>query len=166
MIGLNLCPFAKAVQAKGLVRYVVSEARDGETLRLQLIGELRALAAADPAELDTTLLIHPVVLTDFLDFNDFLDVADRELRSLGLEGQIQLASFHPAYRFAGTDADDIGNYSNRSPYPVLHLLRESSIDQAVAAFPDAADIYERNIETLQRLGHVGWDRLFAGDVSR
>ncbi len=163
VIGLNLCPFAKAVQAKGLVRYVASSAHDTEALRAQLIEELQILAAARPEEIDTTLLIHPEVLNDFLDFNDFLDVADAALRSLGLEGEIQLASFHPAYQFAGTGPDDIDNYSNRSPYPVIHLLRESSIDQAVAAFPDAADIYERNIETLRQLGHDGWRQLFAGN---
>ena len=165
VIGLNLCPFAKAVQHKGLVRYVVSDATQAAALQEQLVEELVLLASADPALIDTTLLIHPAVLADFRDFNDFFGVADAALRAIGLEGVIQIASFHPAYRFAGTAPDDIGNFSNRSPYPTLHLLRESSIDQAVTAFPHAADIYERNLETLQKLGHAGWARLFADDTA-
>ena len=161
VIGLNLCPFAKAVQARGQVRYVHSRATTAQALQSELADELQALAAADPAEVDTTLVIHPGVLGDFLDFNDFLDVADATLQALGLDGVLQIASFHPDYRFAGVEPDAIENHSNRSPHPVLHLLRESSIDAAVAAFPDAADIYERNIETLRRLGPDGWRRLFA-----
>jgi uncharacterized protein len=162
VIGLNLCPFAKAVQARGQVRYVHTAATTPQALQAVLADELQVLAAADPAELDTTLLIHPAVLGDFLDFNDFLDVAEATLQALGLDGVLQIASFHPQYRFAGTAPDAMENHSNRSPYPVLHLLRESSIDAAVAAFPDAADIYERNIETLRRLGPQGWRRLFEG----
>lgn len=162
VIGLNLCPFAKAVETKGLVRYLCCQARTEEALLNALSDALQALAAADPAEVETSLLIHPGVLTDFLDFNDFLGMADELLVSLGLEGEIQIASFHPGYRFAGTAPDAIENHSNRSPYPTLHLLRESSIDAAVAAFPDAADIYERNIDTLRQLGVDGWRRLFPG----
>lgn len=162
VIGLNLCPFAKAVQARGQLRYVVSTARDEAALQAQLADELQALAAADPAVTETTLLIHPGVLHDFLDFNDFLGVAEATLEQLGLEGELQIASFHPRYQFADSAADDITNCSNRSPYPTLHLLRESSIDAAVAAFPDAADIYERNIATLRTLGPAGWARLMAG----
>lgn len=160
VIGLNLCPFAKAVQVKNQVRYVVCEAADVEGLHAALVGELQHLAAADPAVTDTTLLIHPAVLQDFLDFNDFLGVAEATLEALGLEGMLQIASFHPQYQFAGTAPDAMENHSNRSPWPVLHLLRESSIDAAVAAFPDAAEIYERNIDTLRRLGPAGWRQLF------
>jgi hypothetical protein len=125
---------------------------------------LQLLRDTDPAQIEMTLLMHPQVLQDFLDYNDFLDLADQAIEDLALDGVLQIASFHPDYQFAGTAKDDIENYSNRSPYPTLHLLRESSIDQAVAAFPDAADIYERNIETLRRLGHAGWQRLFRADT--
>jgi uncharacterized protein len=159
VIGLNLCPFAKAVQVKNQVRYVVSEAKDTETLLAELVAELHLLAAADPEQIDTTLLIHPQVLTDFLEYNDFLAVADAAIEDLDLAGEIQIASFHPDYQFADSGADDIENYSNRSPFPILHLLRESSIDRAIAAFPDAADIYEKNMETLRALGHAGWKLL-------
>jgi uncharacterized protein len=160
VIGLNLCPFAKAVHLKRQIRYVVSAAGDEESLLADLQRELRFLAEADAQQLETTLLIHPGVLGDFPDYNDFLDIADAAVAELGLDGEIQVASFHPAYQFAGTEADDIENFSNRAPFPTLHLLRESSVDKAVAAFPDAADIYQRNIETLQRLGHAGWRQLW------
>lgn len=160
VIGLNLCPFAKAVHVHGRIRYCVSAAVTTEHLLADLSRELQALHAADAEVCETTLLIHPQVLGDFLDYNDFLDVADAALVSLGLEAELQVASFHPDYRFARSAPDDIENYSNRSPYPMLHLLRQSSIDRAVAAFPDAADIYERNIETLRRMGHEGWRRLW------
>jgi hypothetical protein len=159
VIGLNLCPFAKAVQTKGLVRYVCSDARDAAALRPALRGELLHLAAAPIETVETTLLVHPWVLQDFLDFNDFLDEADALLRELALEGVLQIASFHPDYRFAGTAADDIGNATNRSPYPTLHLLREASIDRAVAAFPEAEAIYEANQRTLRTLGAEGWRQL-------
>ena len=161
VIGLNLCPFAKAVHLKQQIRWVESAARDPEALLEDLARELRFLAAADPAEVDTTLLIHPHVLGDFLDYNDFLDVADAAVEQMGLGGVLQVASFHPDYQFEGTERDDVGNLSNRSPYPTLHLLREDSIDRAVAAFPDAATIYERNIETLERLGVDRWRALMA-----
>jgi len=159
VIGLNLCPFAKAVHVKQQVRYVVSDASTPEALQAQLRDELQALAAADPDTVDTTLLIHPAVLQDFYDFNDFLAVADDLLAELGLEGVLQVASFHPHYQFGGTAPDDIGNATNRSPWPTLHLLREASIDKAVAAFPQAEAIYEANIATLERLGPAGWAAL-------
>lgn len=159
VIGLNLCPFAKAVQVKKQIRFAVSDATDSETLALDLASELQLLASADPERIDTTMLIHPNALTDFLDFNDFLDLADAIIEELGLSGALQIASLHPAYQFAGTAPDDIENYTNRSPFPTLHLLRESSIERAVAAFPDASDIYERNIATMRRLGHAGWQAL-------
>ena len=162
VIGLNLCPFAKAVHTQDLIRYVVSEAETPEALLDALIGEIQLLAEADPGEVETTLLIHPKVLTDFLDYNDFLGVAEAAVENLGLTGEIQVASFHPQYQFAGTGPDDIENYTNRSPYPTLHLLREASVDRAVEAFPDASEIYEKNIETLRRLGLKGWARLGIG----
>ncbi len=161
VIGLNLCPFAKAVEVKNQIRYVVSTADTPEALLEQLLEELAFLRDADPAQVETTLLIHPAALTDFLDYNDFLAVADAAVEDMGLDGELQVASFHPDYQFDGTEPDDIENYSNRSPYPTLHLLRESSIDQAVEAFPDAANIYETNMETLRKLGHEGWKKLWA-----
>ena len=161
VVGLNLCPFAKAAQVKGTLRYAVCETSDPEVLLATLSDELRRLAAADPAEAETSLLIHPQVLTDFADFNAFLDLADAAVHDLGFEGVLQLASFHPQYQFAGSAPDDLANATNRSPYPCLHLLREDSIAQAVESFPDTETIYERNIETLRRLGHDGWQRLGA-----
>lgn len=160
VIGLGLCPFAKGVLLRDQVRFVVSRATDAEALAADLAAELQHLAAADPEALDTTLLVHPQVLQDFDDYNDFLDVVDAVVAELGLEGELQVASFHPDYRFADVDADDITNCSNRAPYPTLHLLREASIERAVAAFPDAASIYERNIDTLRRLGWAGWQALW------
>ena len=160
VIGLNLCPFAKAVYVKNQVRYVVSRAPHLDGLLEDLDRELDFLAAADPEAVDTTLLIHPTLLPDFLDFNDFMQLAEAAVGEHALEGVIQIASFHPAFQFEGTDADDIGNYTNRAPFPTLHLLREASIERAVAAFPEAETIYERNIETLEALGHEGWKALW------
>ena len=159
VIGLNLCPFAKAVHVKDQVRFVLSEASDTEALLHQLHDELLWLQAADPQQTDTTLIVHPYVLDDFLDYNDFLDLADALVAELGLEGEIQVASFHPDYQFAGAAPDDIGNFTNRAPYPTLHLLREASVERAVAAFPDPDAIVERNIATLENLGHEGWRKL-------
>ena len=161
VIGLNLCPFAKAVYVKEQVRFVVSDATTPEALLEQLAEELLLLRDTPPEQTDTTLLIHPQVLGDFLDFNDFLDNADAAVEALDLAGVLQVASFHPDYRFAGTADEDIGNYTNRAPYPTLHLIREASIDRAVEAFPDADVIVQRNLSTLEKLGHDGWDRLFA-----
>jgi len=160
---LNLCPFAKAVHVKEQVRWVLSEATTPQALLEELLQELRLLAEADPQAVDTTLLIHPQVLQDFLDFNDFLGAADAALEELGLDGTLQIASFHPQFQFEGSAPDDMGNFSNRAPYPTLHLLREDSIERAVEAVPDAADIYQRNIDTLERLGPAGWRRLFNKD---
>jgi hypothetical protein len=160
VIGLNLCPFAKAVHVKGQIRYAVSLAQSHEELLEALMRELELLAQPDPEKIDTTLLIHPHALTDFLDFNDFLGVADAVLEDLELDGIIQVASFHPRYQFAGTAPDDIDNFTNRSPYPTLHLLREASIERAVETFPDTASIFEKNIETLRRLGLEGWRDLW------
>ena len=165
VIGLKLCPFAKPAHDGGRVRYVASDAETPEALLQELLRELETLAEADPAKLETTLLIHPRVLGDFLDYNDFLDVADAAIAELELDGVMQVASFHPHYRFAGTGADDIANFSNRSPYPTLHLLREDSIARAVEAYPDTAKIFEKNIETLRRLGREGWRKLGLDDDS-
>ena len=159
VIGLDLCPFARAVHVRDQIRYAVSGAQTPEELLAGLVGELQDLVAADSDEIETTLLIHPKVLIDFLEYNDFLEVADAAVAELRLEGVIQIASFHPRYQFAGTKPEDIENYTNRSPYPMLHLLREASIERAVAAFPDASRIYEKNIATLRRLGPEGWRRL-------
>lgn len=161
VIGLNLCPFAKGVHLKQQIRWVLSPARDAEALLADLVQELQRLAAAAPEAIDTTLLVHPQVLQDFDDYNDFLDIVDAVLEELGLDGVLQVASFHPDYRFEGTTTDDVENCSNRSPHPMLHLLREDSIARAVASVPDAATIYERNIATLRRLGPAGWRALFA-----
>ena len=159
VIGLNLCPFARAVRTKGLVRCVVSDATDEAALLEVFCDEVRHLLATDATVCETTLLVHPQVLTDFVDYNDFLDLADEAMFQLGCEGVLQLASFHPDYRFEGTDADDVTNATNRSPYPTLHLLRESSVDRAVAAFPEAESIYEVNLRTMQTLGSDGWAAL-------
>ena len=159
VIGLNLCPFAKAPQAKGLVRYVVSHATDPAALLADLIAELERLAESPAEKLETTLLIHPQVLTDFADYNDFIEVAEDTVAELDLEGVLQVASFHPQYQFADTASDDVSNATNRSPFPTLHLIREDSIDRAVQAFPEAELIYETNIATLERLGAEGWAEL-------
>jgi len=159
VIGLNLCPFAKAVYVKNQVRLVVSHARHADDLLEELDRELDLLVATPPEELDTTLLIHPTLFDDFLDFNDFLEVAEGVLDEHELEGVVQLASFHPKFQFDGTEADDIGNYTNRAPFAMLHLLREASIDRAVEAFPQAEAIFEENIKTLKNLGHDGWKAL-------
>jgi hypothetical protein len=156
VIGLNLCPFAKAVQVKRLIRYVGTDATNTDALREALVAELERLRDTDAATLETTLLVHPRVLHDFLDYNDFLDEADAVVTALGLEGVIQVASFHPDYQFAGTAPDDMSNATNRAPHPTLHLLRESSIDRAVAAFPEADAIYETNIATMESLGPDRW----------
>jgi hypothetical protein len=158
VIGLNLCPFAKAVYVKNQIRYAISEAIDMEGVLTDLESELSMLAQAEPAIIDTTLLVIPNALADFLDYNDCLFFAERMLKQLRLEGTLQIASFHPQYQFEGSEPDDIENYTNRAPYPILHLLREASIERAVQAFPDATDIYERNQETLRRLGLQGWKR--------
>jgi hypothetical protein len=160
VIGLNLCPFAKSVFVKKQVRYALTAAITADELLAELEHELTHLAETDPADLDTTLLIHPLAMTDFLDFHFFLGEVDALIRNLDYEGVFQIASLHPQYEFAGSEPDDIANCTNRSPYPTLHLLRESSIDRAVAAFPDAEAIFERNIETMERLGHEGWKKLW------
>ena len=157
VIGLNLCPFARGAMER--TRYRVSAARSSQSLRSDLIEELRALAGAPPSQVETTLLIAPRALQDFFAFNDFLAQADELVEELDLAGTVQIASFHPRYQFAGTGPDDVENCTNRSPFPTLHLLREASIERALAAFPDPSSIYRNNIETMRRLGGAGWDAL-------
>lgn len=161
VIGLNLCPFARAVKARDQIRYLVSGAEDADALLTTLGEEMDRLVVTDASAVDTTLIIHPLVLNDFLDFNDFLGVADQLLEQLGYEGVLQVASFHPGFQFAGTQAGDVSNATNRSPYPTLHLLREESVERAVAAFPEAGAIYEKNIRTLEALGTAGFTALLA-----
>jgi hypothetical protein len=161
VIGLGLCPFAASPYRRGLVRYRVSEQRSAEGLAEELEQELKHLAAVDPALCETSLLIHPHVLGDFFDYNQFLDQADAAVATLGLEGELQIASFHPAYQFAGSALDDVENGSNRSPYPMLHLLRESSVRRAIVTFPEVNEIGTRNMATLRDLGAVGLRKLLA-----
>ncbi len=161
VIGLNLCPFAKAVHVKNQIRYVVSNANNNDALLAELKRELCLLVAADPGQIESTLLIHPDVLTNFVDYNEFLSVSDSAIEELELDGVIQIASFHPQYQFADTKVDDVTNYTNRSPYPTLHLLREESVTQALEMFPDAAGIYEKNIATLRKLGKAKLDAIRA-----
>ena len=162
VIGLNLCPFAKGVHTKGQIHYVVSEATDARGLLEDLQRELEALAEISPAKRDTTLLMAPQCLEDFLDFNDFLELVDELVEAMDLGGILQVASFHPRFQFDGTAEDDVTNATNRAPYPTLHLLREDSIDQAVEAFPEAETIYERNMQVLGELGAQGWAALDVG----
>ena len=159
VIGLNLCPFAKAVYVKNQVRLVVSMARHADDLLEELDRELDLLVTTPASEIDTTLLIHPTLFDDFLDFNDFLEVAEGVIDEHGLEGVIQLASFHPQFQFDGTEPDVISNYTNRAPFAILHLLREDSVERAVEAFPQADAIFETNIATLEKLGLPGWKAL-------
>ena len=162
VIGLNLCPFAKGVHVKGQIHYVVSHATDARALAEDLHRELEALAEISAEKHDTTLLMAPDCLEDFLDFNDFLELADDMVEALDLGGILQVASFHPQFQFDGTDIDDVSNCTNRGPYPTLHLLREDSIDKAVEAFPEAEEIFERNIDVLEKLGAQGWQALDVG----
>ena len=161
VIGLNLCPFAKAVYTRDQVRIVVSDADNIDDLREELGEEMLRLRDTPVDEIDTKLLVLPHVLGDFLDYNDFLDEADGLLEALELDGVLQVASFHPDYQFAGTEFDDAGNNTNRAPYPVLHLLREESIDRAVAAYPEPDAIIDRNIRTMETLGNDGYRNLLA-----
>jgi len=159
VIGLNLCPFAKAVQVKGQVRYVLCDTTDPTVLLGRLRDEMLHLVGTPADETDTTLLVHPQVLQDFFDFNDFLGAAEALLTDLALDGELQVASFHPNFQFGGTLGDDITNATNRSPYPTLHLIREASLDRAVAAFPEAEAIFEANMATMEALGAEGWGAL-------
>jgi uncharacterized protein len=158
-----LCPFAKAVHVKHQIRYAVTAATTIEELLEELQHELEMLNNTKSEIVDTTSLIHPHVMTDFWDFRFFLKTADGSIKRLGHKGRFQIASFHLDYEFRDNAHGDSANNTNRSPHPMLHLLREASIDRAVTTFPDAATIYERNIETLRALGQEGWQRLWAND---
>jgi hypothetical protein len=160
VIGLGLCPFAQSVYTAGRVRFFVSQQRTAAGLLEELRAELMHLHRHDAKACETTLLIHPWVLTDFIEFNDFLEVCDAAVVALELEGELQVASFHPQYQFAGTQAQDIENHTNRSPYPTLHLLREASIERALADVADPESIYRDNIVRLRRLGILGWQKLW------
>jgi uncharacterized protein len=160
VIGLNLCPFAESVYRADRVRFFVSEQRSAAGLLAELGEEVTRLHDSDPQKCETTLMIHPWVLNDFIEFNDFLQICDDAVADLGLEGEIQVASFHPQYQFAGTQPDDIDNHTNRSPYPTLHLLREASIERVLTGLADPASIYEDNIRRLRQLGRAGWDALW------
>ena len=155
VIGLNLCPFAKKPALEGRIRYVLFEGKDPKELGELLAKELLFLQATDPAVVETTLLIHPCALRDFADYNDYLEVWDELLVGLDLEGDIQVASFHPEYQFEGTHLDDPENYTNRSPFPMLHLIREASVERAVDLNPNIDSIPERNIARLNELGIAG-----------
>ena len=166
VIGLNLCPFAKSVHVKKQIRYVVSAAQTPDELLPDLLNELELLAQTPRDKIDTILLIHPHVLTDFLDYNDFLSVVETALEEVDLVGVLQVASMHPDYQFADTRPDEITNFTNRSPYPTLHLLREESIDEAVAVFPEAEMIFEKNMEIMRKLGYEGWNALGLAEVQK
>ena len=171
VIGLNLCPFAKSVHVKGQIYYVVTAASTRADLLEVLKNELNGLLAQESTARDTTLLIAPAAFLDFLDFHDFMPECDRLLRRMKLDGIFQIASFHPQFQFADTALEDITNYTNRAPFPILHLLREDSVDRAVDAFPEPDAIFEKNMQTLKDLGVHGWNALgvqaptSAGDIS-
>jgi hypothetical protein len=152
VIGLNLCPFAKHPFKSDKIRYVLHKGNDLNVLSETLVAELRLLAKADSVELETTLIIVPDSLFDFEDYLNYVDFSEQILEELELDGVIQVASFHPLYQFDGTKTDDVENYTNRSPYPMLHLLKESSVTWAVDNFPDVDEIPNKNIETMKNLG--------------
>ncbi|WP_217808731.1 DUF1415 domain-containing protein [Derxia lacustris] len=163
VIGLNLCPFAKSVYVRNQVRIVVSEARNAEDWFAEFEHEVELLLATDAAEVDTTLLVHPKLLRDFMDFNEFVSIAEDRLGELELDGVLQVASFHPRFQFEGTAPDEIGNYTNRAPFPTLHLLREASLDRAIESMPDTDEIWKRNVATMDSLGYDGWNALWNDD---
>lgn len=162
VIGLNLCPFAKAVHSKGQVHFAISAADSPDRVLHDLGTELDALVVRDPVERETTLMVVPLCLREFLEFHALSSLGERMIRKKGCEGVIQLATFHPNYRFGDSSEDDMANFSNRSPYPTFHLLRESSIARAVSAFPRAEAIYGANIAALRKLGRRGWGALDVG----
>ena len=159
VIGLNLCPFAKSVYVKNQIEYQVSTASDENILLDELKLALIKLIETPASTIDTSLLIHPYVLHDFLDYNDFLYQADDLLHDLKLDGVLQIASFHPDFQFADENKEDMSHCTNRSPYPMLHLLREDSLDQAISAKPEWEEIVANNIATMNNLGQKGWEEL-------
>ncbi len=161
VVGLNLCPFANAVLRKNQIEFRVSHAHDADTLLQDLLNAIESLLATPAESVDTLLLIHPWALSDFFEFNDFVGDIEILLEDAGLDGVLQVASFHPNYQFAGVAANDVTNRTNRSPFPILHLLRENSLDKAIATVPDTETIIERNLDTMRRLGDDGWQTLQA-----
>ena len=166
VIGLNLCPFAKAVYIKDQVRIVVSRARHLDAFLDELDRELLLLRDTPAEQIETTLLVHPTLFPEFEVFNDFLNVVDDVVAEHELDGVIQVAPFHPAFQFEGTEPDDITNHTNRSPYPTLHLLREASVERAAESGDDADTIVERNQQRLRELGVAGWLALLGSDRQR
>lgn len=160
VVGLNLCPFAGRELVRDRVRFVVTEATTEGQL-LEALGTELVLLNED-ASVETTLLIHPDVLQDFFDYNQFLDTAEQLLAQTGLEGVYQIASFHPDYQFAGTDVSDVENFTNRSPYPLLHILREASLERSIATYPDIEQIPVRNVELMNSLGREKLQSLILG----
>jgi uncharacterized protein len=150
VVELNLCPFAKREIVKNRVRYNVTEATTQAQLLVALETELGFLS--ESTAIETTLLIHANILHDFYEYNQFLDIADGLLQEMNLEGVFQIASFHPQYQFGGTEINDAENFTNRSPYPILHLLREDSLEQAIAEHADVDQIPVRNIQLMNQLG--------------
>src|SRR5690554_653489 len=163
VVGYNLCPFAGRELSKGSVRFAVTEAKTEEELLQALHAELQLLE--DEPDVETTLLIHPAVLQDFALYNGFLDVAGSLLAYLNIEGIYQIASFHPSYQFEGTQPDAAENYTNRSPYPMLHLLREASVEAAIEGHPNIHEIPQRNIELMEKLGKEKMQSVLAGCFS-
>jgi uncharacterized protein len=159
VIGLNLCPFARKPYNLNRLRFTLSHARHLDAYLELLEQEILLLLQTPAIEIETTLIIEPQLFTDFDVFLDAATLAEQVLQDVNADGTIQIAPFHPDFQFADEPHNDISNYTNRSPYPILHLIRESSIDQAVAAFPDAATIYERNKALLRRMGAEGWAKL-------
>ncbi|MEM8500444.1 MAG: DUF1415 domain-containing protein [Pseudomonadota bacterium] len=150
VVGLNLCPFAKREFMNDKLRFAVTDSTTIERLLEDLLDELNLLCCQ--AEIETTLLIHPQVLVDFFDFNDFLAAANDLIVDREFEGIFQLASFHPNYQFAGVDENDASNYTNRSPYPMIHILREESLSRTIDAYPDVDAIPERNVALMREMG--------------
>ena len=150
VVDMNLCPFAGREVMRNRVRFTVTEAATEERLLMALQAELELLD--NDASVETTLLIHPLVLGDFPDYNQFLNYADSLLEQMRREGIYQIASFHPDYQFEGTGPDDAENYTNRSPYPLLHLLREESLERAISSYPDVGAIPVRNIQLMNGMG--------------
>mgnify|MGYP001129116741 CR=1 FL=1 len=160
VIGLDLCPFAARPRRENRVRIAVSHATTEEALLDDLQAELERLSDTPVAELETTLLAIPDMLADFADYNDFLDAVDLWVEQFGWEGELQVASFHPQYQFADTDADDPGNLTNRSPWPLLHIIREESLEKAIEHYPDVDGIPKRNVARMKTLGAAEKERLF------
>ncbi len=152
VIGLKICPFAAVPAKENRIVYRYSAATDIDVLFNDLMLSLSAVIEAEPEEVETAILVHPEVLNDFEMYLDFLGIAEEALEKSGLEGHLQIASFHPDYQFDGVDADDLSHHTNRSPYPMLHILRELSVTNAVDTHPDIEGIPERNIELMRSLG--------------